>query len=165
MEEAYERKTQDAATDDPFLKLLQTTSYYNVSPDVQSQKAENVYASIMMRDHRALNDVLLKALTPKLVENEEQKQKFKEQLMKFLKRMIWAQLCIVSAPVILFCLVAAIDFPWANGLFLDNIKVAFDFLKFYITAITGEFIAMLFFIVKYVFDKSIVDLISHYVKK
>lgn len=45
-----------------------------------------------------------------------------------------------------------------NDLTNESIEVLFDFLKYYIGVVIVEFLAMLFFIVKYVFDKSIVDL-------
>ena len=47
-----------------------------------------------------------------------------------------------------------------NMVAVELTDIMFDFLKYYITAIIVEFIAMLFFIVKFVFDKSIVDLMG-----
>ena len=47
-----------------------------------------------------------------------------------------------------------------NKLSLEQLKDVIKFLEYYISATTAEFIAMLFFIVKFVFDKSIVSLIK-----
>lgn len=155
----------DTLKDDKFLDFIETANYHNPKPEVSSQKAEEVYALIMQQDHSVLNNVLLSALSPELIENEEQKRDFKEQLMTFITRMLWVQLTVVSVPVILSYAAVTFKLPLSRTLITKDINIIFDFLKYYITAVIGEFIAMLFFIVKYVFDKSIVDLISHYVKK
>lgn len=47
-----------------------------------------------------------------------------------------------------------------NKLSLEQLKDVIKFLEYYISATAAEFIAMLFFIVKFVFDKSIVSLIK-----
>lgn len=52
------------------------------------------------------------------------------------------------------------------GSFSDKLFVEIlTFLKFYITAIIGEFIAMIFFIVKYLFNNKLIDVIKNWVDK
>lgn len=50
------------------------------------------------------------------------------------------------------------------GINENVISEIFEFSKFYITSIVAELIAILFFIVKNVFDKSIVDLFKNFDK-
>ncbi len=130
----------------------------NDTPESKSQSVEEVYAVIKQSDHDALNKVLLETLNPHLSLNESQKRKFKERLMKYIRRILVAQMILVSIPILMVFITICFDVPFMKDIEKEQIQSLFDFLKYYIGAIIVEFIAMLFFIVKYVFDKSIVDL-------
>lgn len=52
------------------------------------------------------------------------------------------------------------------GSFNDKIFLEIlNFLKFYITVIIAEFIAMIFFIVKYLFNTKLIDVVKSWVDK
>lgn len=129
-------------------------------PEVPNYPADDIYAKIMHEDHNALNKVLLETLNPQLYLNEEQKRKFKEDLMVYIKKILSFQILLVSLTILIVCIDICFDIHFMKQLDSSQIDNLFDFLKYYITAIIVEFIAMLFFIVKFVFDKSIVDLIK-----
>lgn len=127
-------------------------------PEVSVQPADAIYANMRREDHNALNKVLLETLNPQLRLNEVQKRKFKENLMKYVQIVLSAQIILVSLAVLVVCLNICFKIPFVKDLNSEQINTIFSFFKYYITAIIAEFIAMLFFIVKFVFDKSIVDL-------
>lgn len=122
------------------------------------QSAQDIDALIKQSDHDALNKVLLGTLNPQLARNEAQKRIFKEDLMKYIRRILRSQMILVSFPIMLTFITICIDIPFMKNIDSKQMQIVFEFLKYYIGAIIVEFIAMLFFIVKYVFDKSIVDL-------
>lgn len=130
----------------------------NDTPKTTTQSVEDRYATIKQIDHDALNKVLLETLNPQLAQNEEQKRIFKENLMKYIRRILVAQMILVSIPILMVFVNICLDIPFMKTIEKEQIQTLFSFLKYYIGAIIVEFIAMLFFIVKYVFDKSIVDL-------
>ena len=101
----------------------------------------------------AIDQLMLTTLSPELGNNEEQKRNFKEGLVKYIKIILTSQLIVVGLAfiTIIICVCAGVSHPS----FVNNIPTIFNFMQFYITAIIVEFIAMLFFIVKFVFDKSI----------
>lgn len=108
--------------------------------------------------------VLKNDLIPQLIENEVQKRTFKTSLMNYVKNMIICQTILITIPIILMTVSSFIKLPFLNVLTETNFQFFCSFLKYYISAIILEFIAMLFFIVKYVFDKSITDLVKDYKK-
>lgn len=114
---------------------------------------------------RAENIVLLKALAPQLEENEKQKRNFKESLMKYIIIILSIQLGFFLFVVFLFAFAFCFKTPFTNSISIEQLKHIIEFLKYYISAVIVEFIAMLFFIVKFVFDRSIVGLIKQLFKK
>lgn len=102
-------------------------------------------------------------LAPELVKNEELKRTHKKILMKKIFSILKWQ--FIATYVIVFLIVVIIAVSKKLGLSDIAIKQIISFMKFYITSIVAELIAILFFIVKDVFDKSIVDLFKNFDSK
>lgn len=99
-------------------------------------------------------------LAPELTKNEKLKRKHKTQLMnKIFHLLKWQFFCTY---LFVSILLLAVVFSTDLGLAPTTIKIIVNFIKFYITSIVVELISILFFIVKSVFDKSIVDLFSNF---
>lgn len=124
-------------------------------------------ARIKQLDHAARNQLLLETLSPHLSRNEEQKRQFKVKLMNLTKQLIILQLVFVAIPILLIFgdLCLKLPVPVFEKIPVEIVPSIFSFLKYYITAIIAELLAMLFFIVRFVFDKSIVDLVREMIKK
>lgn len=137
----------------------------NQLPKVETPLAYDVIADIKKADHEAINTVLLDCLSPELQLNEQQKRIFKQKLMKYIIWILSIQLGFFLLVVLMFAFSFCFKTPFTNNISLEQLKHIIDFLKYYICAIIAEFIAMLFFIVKFVFDKSIVVLIKQLFKK
>ena len=148
---------------DSFLDKDNVVDNTDVPTVAKNASIEDIKAQIIKDDHDAINKLMLHILSPQLSDNEIQKRSFKEDLMKYIKGVLIAQLIVVGIAFLSVCL--AICFGINNQILVNNITKIFDFLQYYITAIILEFIAMLFFIVKFVFDKSIVGLLSDTIKK
>lgn len=131
---------------------------YEDIPEVEEKSTEDIRHKILKDDHDALNKVLLETLSPELKNNEIQKRSFKQKLIKYIKYLVLFQLVLVAIPILSCCVAVCFDISIMNDLTNESIEVLFGFLKYYISVVIVEFLAMLFFIVKYVFDKSIVDL-------
>lgn len=102
-------------------------------------------------------------LSPELKENENLKREQKRELMNKLFRVIkWQFICTYISVSVIILIIGASSFLSLSGEIVEKI---IGFMKFYITTIVGELIAILFFIVKNVFDKSIVDLIKNFDKR
>ena len=125
-----------------------------------TETVEHMMAKIAQLDHETHNSGLVNTLSPQLSENEIQKRSFKEQLINYLLKIIIVQTALIFIPVHIIIIVVCFDFPYFNNITLEQQQLLFDFLKYFITAILAEFLAMLFFIVRSVFDKSIVDLVK-----
>lgn len=100
-------------------------------------------------------------LAPELSRNEELKRSQKEKLMDKINKLISFQFKAMVVIIAILLIIIA----FSNRVFnLDKeiIKELISFLRFYITAIIAELIAILFFIVKNVFDKSIIELFSNF---
>lgn len=99
-------------------------------------------------------------LSPQLEENEKLKRDHKDILMKNIFKILKYQ--FVFTYIFVLILLGSIIF--SNFLVLDNtiIKSIIKFIEFYITSIVVELISILFFIVRSVFDKSIVSLFSNF---
>ncbi len=83
--------------------------------------------------------------------------------MHLIKWLIILQLIFVAVPILLTFAVLCIKL--LEEIPVEIVASIFSFLKYYITAIIAELLAMLFFIVRFVFDKSIVDLVREMIKK
>lgn len=100
-------------------------------------------------------------LSPQLEKNEELKRIHKNVLMtnifKILKWQFIFTYLFVSA-----LLIAVVLSNIIFNLNTEVIKIIVKFIEFYITSIVVELISILFFIVRNVFDKSIVDLFRNF---
>lgn len=132
-------------------------------PNVSNMSMDAVRANILKEDHAAINQLMLTTLSPQLSNNEAQKREFKEKLMKYIQIVLIIQLIVVG--VAFLAIIISVCLGVSHKVFIDNLDSILNFLQYYITAIIVEFIAMLFFIVKFVFDKSIVELLSNTIDK
>lgn len=113
----------------------------------------------------ANNKFLLEVLSPQIEENEEKKRKHKDWLMIAMGIFLAAQFIIVAAIIgysgyhIIQCHIKGIPFS-------DNtLKIIFGFIGTYITSVVIELIAILKYIVKNVFDTSIVGMANDFKDK
>lgn len=124
----------------------------------QNESVKTLNAHFEMTKQMYIN-----VLSPQLSQNEELKRTQKQELMnkifKILKVQFIFTYSLISAAIL------AIIFSYYLHMSDNTITLLISLFKFYVTAIIGELIAILFFIVKNVFDKSIVDLISNFDKK
>lgn len=101
-------------------------------------------------------------LSPQLEKNEEKKREHKDIVVNKLFSILKWQ--FIATYIFTFILIIAIVFGGFFNIDSETIKYMFDFLKFYITSILAELVAILFFIVKQVFDKSIFELFKNFDK-
>ena len=155
----------DNAQNETIKQFFKTSQLEDDKPTVEQISLSELEAKIKQIDHEALNKVLLDTLNPHLGDNERQKRHLKEELVKFIKRMLTIQLIFVAVPIVILFACLCINIPFLKDIEPEIIPPLLSFLKYYITAIIAELLAMLFFIVKFVFDKSIVDLVKEMVRK
>lgn len=98
--------------------------------------------------------ILMGVLAPELSKNEELKREQKKNLLGKLFLFIAFEMLGVFVLSIIVIIAIITKVELTESLVVEM----FGLLKFFITAIIGEFIAMLFFIVKNVFDTSVPDL-------
>lgn len=102
-------------------------------------------------------------LSPQLELNENLKREHKKLLMgRIFKLLKWQFIFTYIYVIILFL---GILFSSYLKLSEDIVNNIINFIEFYISSIVVELLSILFFIVKNVFDKSIVDLIKNFDKK
>ena len=127
-------------------------------PSLQETKLTNA----MNNDFAMKSRVYEEVLAPELVENEKLKREQKKTLMNNIFKILKWQFIMTY----IFVIIGLISVILSE---LINIKeslalASISFVKFYITSIIVELIAILFFIVKNVFDTSITDLFSNFDK-
>lgn len=130
--------------------------------DSNDSEKSDFKKNILNRIDKFNNREVLKALKAQLVENEIQKRQFKSTLMKYVKNMIIVQVILIAIPLLILTLSSFIKNYWFNPISENELKIFCNFMEYYISAIILEFLTMLFYIVKYVFDKSITDLLKTY---
>lgn len=167
--EQLSKETNDIPSDPQIKEAIKdlkisvpTTAEVNVQSDSETGNAEDSVREMntfFEQKYHIYNDIL----APQLKKNEKLKREHKrvllQKLFKFLKLQFIATYIIVAMLIIM---VGAN--MWLN-ITETIIAQIFDFLKFYITTIVAELIAILFFIVKNVFDKSIFDLFKNFDKE
>ena len=132
------------------------------TPIVHLDEKKSPIAS--MNNHFQMEEKMyIDILSPQLGENEKLKRQQKKDLMNKIFSLLKIQF-IFTYSLMTLSIIAII---FSHFLLIPDgtIALLIDLFKFYVTAIIGELIAILFFIVKNVFDKSIVDLISNFDKK
>ena len=135
----------------------------DLESEKQSHESEFIhYLELKIKDehNKAIDAVLLSGLTPELLKDETQKRAFKERLMRYILIILSVQLGIFLLVVLAFAFACCFKTSFTKDISIEQLKHIVEFLKYYISAVIVEFIAMLFFIVKFVFDKSIVGLIK-----
>ncbi|MCU6687231.1 hypothetical protein OCV99_11895 [Dorea acetigenes] len=101
-----------------------------------------------------------KVLGPELQENESLKREQKKALMNNIFKILKWQ--FIFTYVFVTVLLAAVLFSAFLKIEASTISTIIKFIQFYITSIVVELISILFFIVKSVFDKSIVELFRNF---
>lgn len=101
-----------------------------------------------------------KVLGPELQENESLKREQKKALMNNIFKIVKWQ--FIFTYVFVTVLLAAVLFSAFLKIEASTISTIIKFIQFYITSIVVELISILFFIVKSVFDKSIVELFRNF---
>lgn len=133
--------------------------------DIEINESESVSRDVLeMNQAFELSQYLYKeVLSPELKENEELKRTQKRELMtKLFKVIKWQFICTYISVSVIIIIIGASSFLSLSS---DIVEKIITFMKFYITTIVGELIAILFFIVKNVFDTSIVELIKNFDKR
>lgn len=102
-------------------------------------------------------------LAPQLEENEKLKRDQKKTLIKKLFNLLFFQFIVTYIFVLM--LILSIIFSGKLDLSEKIILNLIKFTEFYITSIVVELISILFFIVKNVFDTSIVELLKGFDKR
>lgn len=137
----------------------------NISDLPKIEDIADISDEIKKYDNSVLNKILLEMLTPELTRNEAHKRFLKEKLLKYISRIITITLIFLALPIILTFATICFRTPFTRDITTEQISLLLEFLKYYSSIIIAEFIAMLFFIVRYVFDKSIVELMKERFKK
>lgn len=101
-----------------------------------------------------------KVLGPELQENESLKREQKKALMNNIFKILKWQ--FIFTYVFVTVLLAAVLFSAFLKIEASTISTIIKFIQFYITSIVVELISILFFIVKSVFDRSIVELFRNF---
>ena len=153
-----------------FSKYLQTSKQESNELETNAQSEEQDFLSLIelqneLEHKKTIDAFLTRNLAPEMRLNEKQKRNFKERLMRYILIILSIQLGVFLLVVICFALAFCFNTSFTNSITLDQLKYIVEFLKYYISAVIVEFIAMLFFIVKFVFDRSIVGLIKQLFKK
>lgn len=132
--------------------------------DLKEQIIEDQQSVVsnMNDEFTIIRNIYENVLSPELEKNEELKREQKKQLMnKIFDILKWQFIFTYLFVGAILGMVAFSHFLHiSEKIVLDSIS----FIKFYITSIIVELISILFFIVKNVFDKSIVDLIRNFDK-
>lgn len=104
-----------------------------------------------------------RVLSPQLEKNEDLKREQKKDLMKNLFNILQVQFIFTYICVVIILM--GVFLSQLLGLSENVILSVISFIKFYITSIVVELLSILFFIVKNVFDTSIVELIKDFDKR
>ena len=127
------------------------------APDSDSEIVTNMNQSFAMKQR-----LYEKVLAPQLEKNEELKRDHKSRLMDNIFSLLKGQFRITYIFIVAVLIIAL--FSSQINLSDKLITEILSFVKFYVTSIIVELIPILFFIVKNVFDISIVDLFKNFDK-
>lgn len=140
-------------------------------PDTVNVHIQNAFnSSTNENDIRDMNNrfklsqkIYEDVLAPQLEENEKLKRDQKKTLIKKLFNLLFFQFIVTYIFVLM--LILSIIFSGQLDLSEKIILNLIKFIEFYITSIVVELISILFFIVKNVFDTSIVELLKGFDKR
>lgn len=138
-------KTNDKVNNEEFTQLKNKLTISN---------REKVNKLISDLDIFVYRDIL----APEIKYNEELKRKHKNTLLKLTKQVIYINFSIIAISVIL----VFVGIAFFNKIDISFCHELLSFLKYFLTAIFAEFISILFFIVRRVFDSSISDMFGSF---
>lgn len=144
------------ANEDPFANLRGQISS-DVKVDIGSGTPEDYNKVLVQISQRS---VLMDVLSPEYQQNEKLKRAHKKKLLKLVKRLLFIQIFVMNIVVIGIVSFVVLDVPIFKTLDSEIISQILGFLKFFVGAVLAELIAMLFFIVKNVFDSTMPDLLK-----
>ena len=118
---------------------------------IESQDASNALKQLNEND---------KNIITQFIENEKNKRNLKPKILYLVCFFIFVQLVIMN--LILFVVIISLVLGDGTWYFIRTIDLTivpevFDFLKYYITATVVELLGMLYFMIKKVFDNSIIE--------
>lgn len=125
------------------------------------------YFALKIKDehNKTIDSVISNVLAPELSINEKQKRSIKRNLIIYILIVLSFQLLAFLSIIFVVLILVHNNPSILQNISNEKIEYIVRFLIFYISAVIAEFIAMLFFIVRFAFDKSIVDLIMQIFKK
>lgn len=134
-----------------------------VEVDLQKTELSEPEIIEMNNTFDIVNKIYQDVLSPQLEKNEKLKRKHKTLLMNNIFKILNIQFRFMYV----FMFILLIGIILSNHLNISDSIIGniIDLLKFYIASIIVELLSILFFIVKNVFDKSIVDLIKNFDKQ
>jgi len=132
---------------------IQIENAPSISKDALQMNESFELARIMYQD----------VLSPQLRENEALKRKQKDTLMEEIFKILNLQF-IFTYIYVLVLIVGTLSSSFFK-ISESIIQNTFKFVEFYVTSIVVELLSILFFIVKNVFDTSIVDLMKDFDKR
>lgn len=139
--------------------LFQSNEQEELEPPLEEVKLVTDINDAFASKQRLYENVL----APQLQQNEKLKRAQKQELtQKVFEILKWQFIATYGFVLIIIIIIAASSRLQLSDTIIGRI---IDFIQFYITSIIAELIAILFFIVKNVFDTSIVDLFKNFDSK
>lgn len=132
--------------------IIKVEETHSISKDAVEMNKSFELARMMYQD----------VLSPQLEKNERLKRKHKKKLMNELFKILKLQFIFTY----IFVIILIIGTLCSSYLHISEsvVQNVYKFVELYITSIVVELLSILFFIVKNVFDRSIVDLIKDFDK-
>lgn len=168
-DESVGMETESISEENSLSNELMDEMYNEVPKDPQADLVasasteESMIASELNENFSYKQRLYEDVLAPQLEQNEalkrEQKQELTQKVFEILK---WQFIATYGFVLVIIIIIAGSSWLKLSDVIIGRI---IDFIQFYITSIIAELIAILFFIVKNVFDKSIVDLFKNFDSK
>ena len=155
-------ESQNNLTNDQKIVLDYAQVPVDLKVNIQDAQTISKEARQMNESFEITKNIYQNVLAPQLEKNEKLKRKQKQILMNNIFRILKLQFLFTY--VFVFILMIGILTSEFLGISEHVVINLINFIKFYITSIVVELLSILFFIVKNVFDKSIVDLIRNFDK-
>lgn len=95
-----------------------------------------------------------------ILKKEGEKAPERERMRNVIIIFLFSQLLFLALLMVSLLISKGIFGSFNDKVFLELI----DFLKFYITVIVAEFVAMIFFIVKYIYNNKLIDVLEKWFK-
>ena len=130
--------------------------------DLNIPNADDQYVTDMNQSFAMKRKLYVHVLAPQLEKNEKLKRDLKIRLMTNIFRILKWQ--FIATYVFVGLMTISLIFSAYLKIPESLVEAGISFMKFYITSIIVELISILFFIVKNVFDTSIIDLFKNFDK-